>query len=86
MPPGVPHWVLGTSNAVCVGRFFYSTSTIRSSIISLVHTSLLGTVVTNDFHVETRTLLYQLIIFWSIRKDVADVDSGFFFTVATVLF
>lgn len=77
MPGGVPHFVLGTSNAVCVGRHFYSASTIRSSIVTAVHTFLLGGAVTNADHEETRSLLYQMIVFWSIRIDKTDVDGSF---------
>lgn len=77
MPPGIPHWVMGTSNAICVGRHFYSTSTIRSSVISIVHTYLLAGRVTNEDHLETRTLLYQLMVFWSLRLDKTDVDGEF---------
>jgi hypothetical protein len=77
MPGGIPHWVLGTSNAICVGRHFYSSLTIRSTVISIVHTFLLGGAVTNEDHLQTRTLLYQLLVFWSIRIDKTDVDGGF---------
>jgi hypothetical protein len=77
MPGGVPHWVLGTSNAICVGRHFYSTSTIRSSVIGIVHTFLLNGAVTNEDNLETRTLLYQLMVFWSERIDKTDVDGMF---------
>jgi hypothetical protein len=74
MPPGVPHWVLSTSNAICVGRHFYATSTIRSSILGIVHEFLLSGSLTNEDHIETRTLLYQLLVFWSNRLDQTDVD------------
>lgn len=74
MPGGVPHWVLGTSKSMCVGRHFYGASTIRSSVIAIVHTFLLGGAVTNEDALETRTLLYQLIVFWSMRLDKRDVD------------
>jgi hypothetical protein len=76
MPGGVPHWVLSTSNAICVGRHFYSKSTIRSSVIANLHTFLLRGTVTNQELPETRTLLYQLLHFWSMRLDVTDVDGG----------
>jgi hypothetical protein len=74
MPPGVPHWVLGTSNAVCVGRHFYGSSTIRSAVITIVHTFLKDGAVTNADALETRTLLYQMMVFWSMRLDKTDVD------------
>lgn len=74
MPPGVPHWVLGTSNAMCVGRHLYAASTIQSTVITIVHTFLLSGAVTNEDHIETRTLLYQLLVFWSMRLDKTDVD------------
>lgn len=77
MPGGVPHWVLGTSNALCVGRHFYSASTIRSSIVTIAHTFLLRGAVTNADHEETRTLLYQLLVFWSMRIDKTDIDGIF---------
>lgn len=79
MPGGVPHWVLGTNNSICVGRHFYSGSNIRSSIIALVHTFLLEGAATNENHLETRTLLYQMLVFWSTRIDKTDVDGGFIF-------
>lgn len=74
MPPGVLHWVLTTSNAICVGRHFYSSSTIRASIVAIVRGFFLGGSFTNEDHVETRTLLYQLLVFWSSRMDQRDVD------------
>jgi hypothetical protein len=77
MPGGVPHFVLGTSPAICVGRHFYSKSTIRSSVIANVHTFLLGGALTNQNLAETRTLLYQLLVFWSLRIDKSDIDGGF---------
>ena len=77
MPGGVPHWVLGTSNAICVGRHFYGASTIRFSVISIVHTFLLRGALTNEDHLETRTFLYQLMVFWATRLDKADVDGAF---------
>jgi hypothetical protein len=77
MPGGVPHWVLGTSNAICTGRHFYGASSIRSSVITIVHTFLLKGALTNEDHQETRTLLYQLLVFWSTRLDKKDIDGGF---------
>jgi hypothetical protein len=79
MPGGVPHWVLGTSNSLCAGRYFYATSTIRSSVIAIVHTFLLSGAVTNESYQETRTLLYQLLVFWSSRVQKTDVDGEFNF-------
>jgi len=78
MPGGVPHWVLGTSNAICVGRHFYGASTICSSVIAIAHTFLMAGSVTNGDLLETRTLLYQLMVFWSTRIDVTDVDGESF--------
>jgi hypothetical protein len=77
MPAGVPHWVLGTSNSICAGRHFYSASTIRLSVVTIVHTFLLNGAVTNEDYNETRSLLYQLIAFWSMRIDKTDVDGLF---------
>lgn len=77
MRPGTLHWVLGTSNAVCVGRHFYASSTIMISIISLVQTFLLGGALTNASHLETRTLLFQMMHLWSMRVDKRDVDGKF---------
>lgn len=74
MPPGVLHWVLGTANTVCVGRHFYGTSTIRSSVVSILHTVLLSGRLTNEDHPETRTLLCQMMVFWALRWDKTDVD------------
>jgi hypothetical protein len=77
MPPGVLHLVLSTSNAICVGRHFYASSTIRSSIVGIVHCFCLGPAITNEDALETRTLLYQLLVFWSMRIDHTDVDGEF---------
>ena len=44
------------------------------SVIALVHTSLLGGVITNEKHPETRTLLYQMMHLWSMRVNKRDVD------------
>jgi len=78
MPPGVPHFVLGTSNSLCVGRHFYAKSTIRPSVIAIAQTFILGLALTNDSNFETRTFLYQLLVFWSVRLDKKDVDGGSF--------
>jgi hypothetical protein len=79
MPGGSPHWVLSTSNAICVGRHFYAKSFIRSSVVANVHSFLMGASLTNQDLPETRTLLYQLLVFWSIRFDKTDVDGRFDF-------
>jgi hypothetical protein len=42
-----------------------------------VHTFLFRGSVTNAEIAETRTLLYQLMVFWSLRLDVTDVDGVF---------
>jgi hypothetical protein len=78
MPGGVPHWVLGTSNSLCVGRHFYPKSAIRSSVIAIAQTFALGGALTNDDNIEARTLLYQLLVFWSMRLDKVDVDGRLF--------
>ena len=77
MPGGTPHWVLGTSNAICVGRHFYATSVICSSIIALVHDFILDGAIGNESMITTCTLLYQLMVFWSLRINKADVDGNF---------
>jgi hypothetical protein len=74
MRPGTLHWVLGTTNAICVGRHFYAASTMMPTVIGLIHTSLLGGALTNESHPETRTLLYQMMHMWSRRVDQRDVD------------
>lgn len=84
MPGGVPHWVLSTSNAICVGRHFYAKSTIRSSVIANVHTFLHRGALTNHDIAETHTLFYQLLVFWSTRLDVNDVDGGFVFKLSSL--
>ena len=71
---GIPHWVLGTSNAVCVGRHFYSASTIWYSVITIIHTFLLKGAVTNEDHNMTCTLLYQLLVFWLMQ--ISALKSG----------
>jgi hypothetical protein len=76
MPGGVPHWVLSTTNAICVGRHFYSTSTIRRTVVAIAQTSVLGGALTNDDNLQSRTLLYQMLVFWSMRLDKTDVDGG----------
>ena len=76
MPGGVPHWVLSTLNAIYVGRHFYSKSGIQSTVIVDAQTFLLGTQLTNHDLPETQTLLYQLLVFWSLRIDKTDVDGG----------
>ena len=78
MPGGVPHWVLSTSNSICIGRHFYAKLTIRSSVISIVQTFILDGVLTNDANVETCTLLFQMLVFWSMHHDKTDVDGRFF--------
>ena len=86
MPGGIPHFVLGTGNALCVGRHFYAKLIIRSSVIAIAQTFVLGGSLTNDDDLETRTLLFQLIVFWSNRLDKRDVDGGCFSLNATIIF
>ena len=74
MRPGTLHWVLSISNTICVGQYFYASSTIMHSIIALVHTSLLGGAITNEKHLETKTLLYQMMHLWCMRVNKRDVD------------
>ena len=74
MRPGTLHWVLGAANAICTGRHFYASSTIRLSIISLIHSSLLAGALTNESKSETQTLLYQMMHFWSMRIAKRDID------------
>jgi len=81
MPAGIPHWVLGTSNALCVGRHFYSKSSIQSSVIIIAQTFLLGGAVRNEDHLDTRSLLYQLMVFWETRLDKTDVDGEFYLSL-----
>jgi hypothetical protein len=74
MRPGTLHWVLGTANTICTGRHFYASSTITLSIISLIHTSLLGGALTNESKPDLHTLLFQMMHFWSLRIGKRDVD------------
>ena len=74
MPGGIPHWVLTTSNAICMGRHFYSTATIQLSVVSIVHSFLLGGALSNEDLIETRTLLYQLLVFWTRNIDETETD------------
>ena len=74
MPPGVPHWVLRDLQLHLRWQAFYASSTIRSLVISIIHAFLMGVSVTNEFLIQTRTLLYQLMVFWSLRLDKTDVD------------
>ena len=75
MWPGTLHWVLGTANTICAGQHFYTSSTIRHSVILLVHTSLLAGALTNNNKSEAQTLLYQMMHFWSMCINKRDVDS-----------
>ena len=52
-------------------------STIWWSVITIIHTFLLSGTLTNEDHLETRTLLYQMMVFWSLRLDKTDVDGEF---------
>ena len=76
MPGGVPNWVLSTLNVICTGRHFYSKSGIQSTVIADAQIFLLGTQLTNRDLPETRTLLYQLLVFWSLQIDKTDIDGG----------
>jgi hypothetical protein len=77
MPGGVPHFVVGTSNCLCIGRHFYAESTIRSSVIAIAQTFVFGGVLTNDSNFETRTFLYQMLVFWSSCLNQTDIDGKF---------
>jgi hypothetical protein len=74
IPPGVLHWVIGMDNAICVGQHFYSTSMICSSVIAIIHSFLMSGRLMNEDHLETRMLLYQMMVFWSLRLDHTDID------------
>ena len=46
---------------------------------TIVQTFVLDGAVTNASHQKNRTLLYQLLVFWSFRLDQTDVDGKFNF-------
>lgn len=65
MRPCTPHFVLGTSPTIVLGRHFYSASTIRRSAFGVLHTFIMGLVITNTSHEDgTKSLLRQIMAFW----------------------
>jgi hypothetical protein len=65
---------MGMDNAIYVGQHFYGTSTIFSSVIAIIHTFLMSGRLTNKNYLKTRMLLYQMMVFWSLRLDHTDID------------
>ena len=45
-------------------------------IIVIIHTFLMSGRLTNEDHLETRTLLHQTLVFWSLTLDHTDVDGN----------
>lgn len=57
-----PHLVLGTAPSIVLGRHYYSTACIRRSCYGIVHTFVLGLLITNTFHEDdTRSMVRQLM-------------------------
>jgi hypothetical protein len=64
MRPNTQHYVLGVDNAIVLGRHFYSTSAIFDSCLGIIHSSILGMLITNQEHEWTRTFLRRLMAMW----------------------
>lgn len=65
MMPTTFHAVVGTSHSIIFGRHFFSTSTIRRSVFGLVHTFILGLLITNTVHADaTKSLFRQIMALW----------------------
>jgi hypothetical protein len=67
MRPGTPHYVLTLEDSVTLGRHFYSSSTVRATTWSLVHSGILDESITNTRHPETEQLLRRM--FWMYVTD-----------------
>lgn len=65
MRPCTMHCVLGTDNTIVLGRHFYATGTIQRTCFGIVHAFVMGSFITNTFHVDdTRSLPRQMLGAW----------------------
>lgn len=79
MRPCTPHFVLGTEPSIVFGRHFYAASTIRRSAFGVLHTFVMGFVVTNTTHGdETKALFRQIMAFWYRHYIICDRFGGQF--------
>lgn len=64
MRPGTPHTVLMLEPSITIGRHFYATSTIRSTVASFVHSFMLSAEITNANHPKPWRVLQRMLVLW----------------------
>jgi hypothetical protein len=69
MRPNTPHYVLTIKNSITIGRHMYPSSTIRHSIMGIVHTFILNYSVTNTIHHDLNTVLRRMAARWTLHYD-----------------
>jgi hypothetical protein len=79
MRPNTPHVVFTAEHSVCFGGHFYASPVLRDTYYSIIHTFVMGTLVTNADHTEEAFLLLaRLAAFYENEfMNVMDmVDTG----------
>ena len=78
MCPNTPHVVFTAEHSVCLGGHFYATTTLRDTLYGMMHSFVLGALVTNaDYTKEAFRLLARIITFyWVEFIGVQDADDG----------
>lgn len=85
MRPNTPHIVFTAEHSICLGGFYYGTSTLRDSCYGMMHSFASGGIATNSQHVkEAFQLLARMVRFYHEYMthsngalggfDVADMD------------
>lgn len=77
MQPNTPHAVLTLSNSIFEGAHFYSLTTIRDTLASLIDTLIRGLFITNNSHPDLRMLLRKIVHYvhrYVTSEEGEDVD------------
>lgn len=76
MRPNTLHATYTIQDSLCRGGHFYATSTIRDTLVGLVHTFVCDKYITNASHPPSRFILAEMINFFhaSIVKNFIAVD------------
>ncbi|PPQ75956.1 hypothetical protein CVT26_005784 [Gymnopilus dilepis] len=64
MRPSTPHIVLTPEPTICQGGHFYSTPTLKDTIIGIVHSFVCNKLITNTIHDPARALLRRIAQFF----------------------
>lgn len=83
MRPNTPHAVFTPSPSVVHGGHCYATSTLPDTLVGIVHSFVVGDIITNANHLSARFHLQEMIAFYHLAlvERGLDVDGTFSFSL-----